>query len=102
MPTIAAIAGYTLGGGCECVLATDFRIATPDTRIGLPETKLGIMPGFGGTVRLPRLLGADSALEIIVAGKDVAADEALKIGLVDAVVSSEKLRSAALTSYRMP
>ncbi len=56
-------------------------LATPDLRIGLPETKLGIMPGFGGSVRLPRLLGADSALEIIAAGKDVGADQALKIGL---------------------
>ena len=72
------------------VLATDYRLATPDLRIGLPETKLGIMPGFGGSVRLPRLLGADSALEIIAAGKDVGADQALKIGLVDGVVAAEK------------
>jgi 3-hydroxyacyl-CoA dehydrogenase/enoyl-CoA hydratase/3-hydroxybutyryl-CoA epimerase/enoyl-CoA isomerase len=97
VPTVAAIDGYALGGGCECVLATDFRIATAPTRIGLPETKLGIMPGFGGSVRLPRLLGADSALEIIAAGKDVDGISALKLGLVDAVVSSDKLRSAALT-----
>ncbi|KAA8667185.1 multifunctional fatty acid oxidation complex subunit alpha [Pantoea dispersa] len=97
VPTIAAIDGYALGGGCECVLATDFRVATPTARIGLPETKLGIMPGFGGSVRLPRLLGADSALEIIAAGKDIDGPGALKLGLVDAVVSSEKLRSAALT-----
>ena len=97
VPTVAAIDGYALGGGCECVLATDFRIATPTARIGLPETKLGIMPGFGGSVRLPRLLGADSALEIIAAGKDVDGNSALKLGLVDAVVSSEKLRAAALT-----
>lgn len=97
VPTIAAIDGYALGGGCECVLATDFRVATPTARIGLPETKLGIMPGFGGSVRLPRLLGADSALEIIAAGKDIDGASALKLGLVDAVVSSEKLRSAALT-----
>ncbi|WP_416410620.1 fatty acid oxidation complex subunit alpha FadB [Pantoea sp. App145] len=97
VPTVAAIDGYALGGGCECVLATDFRIATAQTRIGLPETKLGIMPGFGGSVRLPRLLGADSALEIIAAGKDVDGISALKLGLVDAVVSSDKLRSAALT-----
>ncbi|MDE1188580.1 MAG: fatty acid oxidation complex subunit alpha FadB [Pantoea sp.] len=96
VPTVAAIDGYALGGGCECVLATDFRIATAQTRIGLPETKLGIMPGFGGSVRLPRLLGADSALEIIAAGKDVDGISALKLGLVDAVVSSDKLRSAAL------
>lgn len=96
VPTLSAIQGYALGGGCECVLATDFRIATPDLRIGLPETRLGIMPGFGGSVRLPRLLGADSALEIIAAGKDVDAQRALAIGLVDAVVSPEKLRDAAL------
>ena len=97
VPTIAAIDGYALGGGCECVLATDLRVATPETRIGLPETRLGIMPGFGGSVRLPRLLGADSALEIIAAGKDVDGLSALKLGLVDAVVSRDKLRSAALT-----
>ncbi|TBL49680.1 fatty acid oxidation complex subunit alpha FadB [Obesumbacterium proteus] len=96
VPTITAVNGYALGGGCECVLATDFRIATPDVRIGLPETKLGIMPGFGGSVRLPRLLGADSALEIIAAGKDIGAEQALKVGLVDAVVSQDKLVSGAL------
>lgn len=56
VPTLSAINGYALGGGCECILSTDLRIATPDARIGLPETKLGIMPGFGGSVRLPRLI----------------------------------------------
>ncbi|WP_274873461.1 enoyl-CoA hydratase-related protein, partial [Serratia marcescens] len=96
VPTISAINGYALGGGCECILATDFRVASPDARIGLPETKLGIMPGFGGSVRLPRLLGNDSALEIIAAGKDVSAKDALKVGLVDAVVAPEKLAEAAL------
>lgn len=96
VPTLSAIQGYALGGGCECVLATDFRIATPDARIGLPETSLGIMPGFGGSVRLPRLLGADSALEIIAAGKDVDAQRALAVGLVDAVVPAEKLQQAAI------
>ena len=100
VPTISAVNGYALGGGCECVLATDYRLATPDLRIGLPETKLGIMPGFGGSVRLPRLLGADSALEIIAAGKDVGADQALKIGLVDGVVAAEKLRDGALAILR--
>lgn len=100
VPTLSAIKGHTLGGGCECVLATDFRLATPDTRIGLPETKLGIIPGFGGTVRLPRLLGADSAMEVITAGKDVSAEEALKIGLVDGIVSHEKLRDGALSMLR--
>ncbi|XTZ38390.1 fatty acid oxidation complex subunit alpha FadB [Salmonella enterica] len=96
VPTISAVNGYALGGGCECVLATDYRLATPDLRIGLPETKLGIMPGFGGSVRLPRLLGADSALEIIAAGKDVSAEQALKIGLVDGVVQADKLRDGAV------
>ena len=100
VPTISAIQGYALGGGCECVLATDFRIATPDARIGLPETKLGIMPGFGGSVRLPRLLGADSALEIIAAGKDVDAKNALALGLVDAVVPADKLRAGAIAMLR--
>jgi len=100
VPTLAAIDGYALGGGCECVLATDLRIATADARIGLPETKLGIMPGFGGSVRLPRLLGADSALEIIAAGKDVDGNAALKLGLVDAVVSREKLREAGITMLK--
>ncbi|MEE3652248.1 MULTISPECIES: fatty acid oxidation complex subunit alpha FadB [unclassified Brenneria] len=96
VPTLSAINGYALGGGCECVLATDFRLASADARIGLPETKLGIMPGFGGTVRLPRLLGADNALEIIAAGKDLGAAEALKVGLVQAVVANEKLVAAAM------
>ncbi|WP_272535774.1 fatty acid oxidation complex subunit alpha FadB [Providencia sp. PROV212] len=96
VPTISAINGYALGGGCECVLATDFRIASPDARIGLPETKLGIMPGFGGSVRLPRLIGLDSALEIITAVKDVSGSQALKLGLVDAIVETEKLPQAAL------
>lgn len=100
VPTISAIAGYALGGGCECVLATDFRIATADSRIGLPETRLGIMPGFGGSVRLPRLLGTDSALEIIAAGKDISGSEALKLGLVDAVVSADKLHECALNMLR--
>ncbi|WP_455820869.1 fatty acid oxidation complex subunit alpha FadB [Pseudomonas cerasi] len=97
VPTVSAIRGYALGGGCECVLATDFRIAAVDIRIGLPETKLGIMPGFGGSVRLPRLLGADSALEIIAAGKDIDGAQALKVGLVDAVVAADTLDAAALS-----
>ena len=100
VPTISAVNGYALGGGCECVLATDYRLATPDLRIGLPETKLGIMPGFGGSVRMPRMLGADSALEIIAAGKDVSAEQAQKIGLVDGVVKPEKLVEGALAILR--
>lgn len=97
VPTISAINGYALGGGCECVLATDFRIASPDLRIGLPETKLGIMPGFGGSVRLPRLIGVDNALEIITAGKDIDAQTALQNGLIQAIVPLENLKESALS-----
>ncbi|MCO7050583.1 fatty acid oxidation complex subunit alpha FadB [Proteus terrae] len=97
VPTVSAINGYALGGGCECVLATDFRIASPDLRIGLPETKLGIMPGFGGSVRLPRLIGVDNALEIITAGKDVDAQTALQNGLIQAIVPLENLKESAVS-----
>lgn len=100
VPTLSAINGHALGGGCECVLATDFRLADNTARIGLPETKLGIMPGFGGTVRLPRLIGADSAMEIITAGKDKKAADALKLGLVDGVVAQEALKDAALAMIK--
>ncbi|EHH3732380.1 fatty acid oxidation complex subunit alpha FadB [Vibrio parahaemolyticus] len=96
VPTISVLKGHTLGGGCECVLATDMRIGDKTTSIGLPETKLGIMPGFGGCVRLPRAIGADSAMEIITQGKACRADEALKIGLLDAVVETDALYESAL------
>ncbi len=96
VPTISVLKGHTLGGGCECVLATDMRIGDKTTSIGLPETKLGIMPGFGGCVRLPRVIGADSAMEIITQGKACSADEALKIGLLDAVVETDALYESAL------
>ncbi|HCH0918383.1 fatty acid oxidation complex subunit alpha FadB [Vibrio sp. SALL6] len=96
VPTISVLKGHTLGGGCECVLATDMRIGDKTTSIGLPETKLGIMPGFGGCVRLPRVIGADSAMEIITQGKACRADEALKIGLLDAVVKTDALYESAL------
>ncbi|EJU9974029.1 fatty acid oxidation complex subunit alpha FadB [Vibrio alginolyticus] len=96
VPTISVIKGHALGGGCECVLTTDMRIGDKTTSIGLPETKLGIMPGFGGCVRLPRVIGADSAMEIITQGKACRADEALKIGLLDAVVETDALYESAL------
>ncbi|MBX3019217.1 MAG: enoyl-CoA hydratase/isomerase family protein [Bdellovibrionaceae bacterium] len=88
MITIAAVNGACAGGGCEFIMACDYRIASDDasTRIGLPETKLGIIPGFGGCVRMPRLIGLQSALDIILNGKLERAAKALKIGLVDAVV----------------
>ena len=98
VPTISVLKGHTLGGGCECVLATDMRIGDKTTSIGLPETKLGIMPGFGGCVRLPRVLGADSAMEIITQGKACRADEALKLGLLDAIVDAETLHQSALAT----
>ena len=97
-PTLSALRGHTLGGGCECVLATDFRIGDKTTSIGLPETKLGIMPGFGGCVRLPRVIGADSAMEIITQGKACRADEALKLGLLDAIVEKDQLIESAFNT----
>jgi 3-hydroxyacyl-CoA dehydrogenase/enoyl-CoA hydratase/3-hydroxybutyryl-CoA epimerase/enoyl-CoA isomerase len=96
VPTLSAIKGHALGGGCECILATDFRIGDKTTSVGLPETKLGIMPGFGGTVRLPRLIGADSAMEMITAGKACRADEAIKLGLIDAIVETDALHGSAI------
>lgn len=96
VPTVSVLKGHTLGGGCECVLATDFRIGDKTTSIGLPETKLGIMPGFGGCVRLPRLVGADTAMEIITQGKACRAEEALNIGLIDAIVDNDSLYESAI------
>ncbi len=96
-PTITAVNGYALGGGCEAILATDLRVADTNARIGLPETKLGLIPGFGGTVRLPRVIGADNALEWITTGKEQRPDAAMKVGAIDAVVAPEQLKSAALT-----
>ena len=90
-PSVSLINGTALGGGCELVLATDYRVCDTKGNIGLPEIKLGIYPGFGGTVRLPRLIGLDNAIDIIAAGKSLKADDALKQRLVDAVVNNEKL-----------
>ena len=96
VPTVAAINGIALGGGLEMCLAADYRIMASTARIGLPEVKLGIYPGFGGTVRLPRLIGADNAIEWIASGKENGAEDALKVGAVDAVVEPDQLRAAAL------
>lgn len=100
VPTVAAINGLALGGGLEMCLACDFRVMAQSTKIGLPETKLGIYPGFGGTVRLPRLIGVDNAVEWIAGGAEQRADNALKVGAVDAVVADDKLRDAALDLVR--
>lgn len=83
--TIAAIEGYCLGGGCELALACDFRFAAEGAELGQPEIALGIVPGAGGTQRLPRLVGHARARELVYSGRRVGADEALRIGLVDAV-----------------
>jgi 3-hydroxyacyl-CoA dehydrogenase/enoyl-CoA hydratase/3-hydroxybutyryl-CoA epimerase/enoyl-CoA isomerase len=96
VPTVAAINGICLGGGTELALSCDYRVMSTAAKMGVPEVKLGIFPGFGGTVRLPRLMGVDNAVEWIATGSDKRPDEALKDGAVDAVVEPAKLRDAAL------
>ncbi len=96
-PSVAAINGFALGGGFEIALTMDYRIAGSKAQVGLPETKLGIIPGWGGTVRLPRLIGADHAIDWVASGKYNKADEALKLGAVDGVVDDAKTFEAALT-----
>lgn len=93
---IAAINGYALGGGCELALATDFRFAASDATLGQPEIRLGIIPGAGGTQRLPLLIGLARARELIYSGRHVDADEALRIGLVDRVCPPERVYPEAL------
>jgi 3-hydroxyacyl-CoA dehydrogenase/enoyl-CoA hydratase/3-hydroxybutyryl-CoA epimerase/enoyl-CoA isomerase len=95
-PSVCAINGYALGGGFEFGLACTYRVASSKAKVGLPEVKLGLLPGFGGTSRLPRLVGADSALEWIAGGTENSPEEALKIGAVDAVVEHENLQNSAL------
>ncbi|HEV8659249.1 MAG TPA: enoyl-CoA hydratase [Candidatus Binatia bacterium] len=94
-PVVAAVAGYALGGGCELALACDFRIASEGTKFGLPEIKIGAFPGGGGTQRLPRLIGAAKAKEIILTGDPIVAEQALALGLVMKVVSKGKLLEEA-------
>jgi len=96
-PTVTAINGVALGGGFELPLATDYRIITTKSKVGLPEITLGIFPGWGGSFRLPRLIGLDNALEWIATGKPQRPEDALKKGAVDAVVEPEHLREAALS-----
>merc|ERR1712065_94776 len=95
VPTVTAIRCFALGGGFELCLATDMRVADETAQVGLPETNLGLIPGFGGTVRLPRLIGPDNALEWVTLGKPQKPKAALAVGAVDAVTSSDKLIDVA-------
>jgi len=90
-PVIAAINGFALGGGCELALACTLRVACDKAKIGLPEVTLGIIPGYGGTQRLPRLIGLGRGLEMVLGGKHVTAEEALSIGLVNHVAPQDEL-----------
>ncbi|MGI8498776.1 MAG: enoyl-CoA hydratase/isomerase family protein [Gemmatimonadaceae bacterium] len=94
-PVIAAINGYALGGGCELAMACHIRIAAEHARFGQPEVKLGIGPGYGGTQRLPRLVGKGRALELLLTGEMIDAPEAYRIGLVNRVVPAAQLMAAA-------
>ncbi|MFW6079496.1 MAG: enoyl-CoA hydratase/isomerase family protein [Gemmatimonadota bacterium] len=91
-PTISMINGYALGGGCEVALACDLRVAGTSARLGQPEVKLGILPGGGGTQRLPRLVGFGRAMRLVLTGELIGAEEAERIGLVDFLVADDELR----------
>jgi 3-hydroxyacyl-CoA dehydrogenase len=95
-PVIAAIHGTALGGGFELALSCHYRVAARSAKVGLPEVHLGLLPGAGGTQRLPRIVGAEAALEIITSGRQIKAAEALSLGLVDAVVDDAALQDEAL------
>lgn len=94
-PVIAAVNGYALGGGCELALACHLRFASQQARFGQPEVNLGIIPGYGGTQRLPRVVGMTKAMELILSGDILSAEEALEIGLVNRVLPAEQLMDAA-------
>ena len=95
IPVIAAVNGYALGGGCELAMSCDIRISSETAVFGQPETGLGITPGFGGTQRLARLVGAGMAKQLIYSARNIKADEALRIGLVNAIYPAEELLPAA-------
>jgi enoyl-CoA hydratase len=95
-PVIAAVNGLALGGGCELALVCDIRVAAETASFGLPEIKLGVLPGAGGTQRLPRLVGVGRAKELLYSGESIDAQEAFRIGLVNKVVAADSLRETAL------
>src|SRR6266702_4976278 len=94
-PVIAAVNGFALGGGCETAMACTIRIAAENARFGQPEVKLGVIPGFGGTQRMPRLVGRGAALQLILTGEMISAQEAWRIGLVNEVVPAADLLTRA-------
>ena len=105
--SVALVNGYAFGGGCELALACTFRLASAHAVFGLPEVKLGLIPGYGGTQRLPRLIGEGRALEMILTGRNVKADEAERIGLVNAVVEGDLMAAGIefagrFTRYSLP
>ena len=100
-PVIAAVNGFALGGGCELAMACHLRIANDQAKFGQPEVKLGIAPGYGGTVRLPRLVGKGRALELLLSGDMIDAKEALRIGLVNRVVPADRLLAEAEAMLRI-
>ncbi|WP_095046587.1 enoyl-CoA hydratase/isomerase family protein [Streptomyces sp. WM6386] len=100
MPVIAAITGYALGGGLELALAADYRVAAEDAILGQPEVQLGIIPGSGGTQRLTRLIGPSRAKNLLMTGRRVSAEEALRLGFVDEVVPAGEVYDAALSYAR--
>ena len=107
VPSIAVIDGFALGGGLELAMACTFRLATPAARMGLPEIKLGLVPGYGGTQRLPRLVGEANALDIVMTGRMVKADEGLSMGLVNRIVEGDPIEAglafaAEFTGYSLP
>lgn len=107
MPSVALINGYAFGGGLEIALACTFRLATANAKMGLPEIKLGLIPGYGGTQRLPRLIGEARALELILTGRTVDAEEALRTGLVNQLIEGEPIEAGlafakGFTRYSLP
>lgn len=101
IPVIAAISGFAFGGGCELALACDWRIAAESATFALPEINLGIMPGAGGTQRLPRLIGTGLAMEMLLTGTPVTAQRAYETGLVNTIVASEDLMAEAMKTAKM-